>query len=88
VIFGPKHRKFREAVDLIHLGGAFSIETTDQLSNKTIGLLDNQESYKKASITCRNYVADRSGATKVIMESLVVSRESGVGSRKSGVRSR
>jgi 3-deoxy-D-manno-octulosonic-acid transferase len=76
VIFGPKYRKFREAVDLIHLGGAFLIETTEQLNNITIGLLDNQNSYDKASVTCRNYVADRSGATKVIMQSLVGSHES------------
>jgi 3-deoxy-D-manno-octulosonic-acid transferase len=70
VIFGPKYKKFREAVDLINLGGAFSIESMEQLNNSTIELLDHPDIYAKTSEICRSYVKSSCGATRIILEGL------------------
>ncbi len=66
VIFGPKYEKFREAVDLIGAGGAFTINDSEQLNNKTIELLEDQDLYKKSSKTCSDYVSGKKGATGII----------------------
>ena len=73
VIFGPKFHKFREALDLIEAGGAFSINNFEQLNNRTIELLDHKPAYLSSSKACRGYVADHCGATEKILESLVSS---------------
>jgi len=76
VIFGPKYQKFREATELIDSGGAFPIQTFDQLNNRTSELLENQEFYRKTSEICRNYVVDHRGATGAILQSIVFSHKS------------
>ena len=72
VIFGPKYKKFREAVDLIEKGGGFSIqsqgefqEIIDQLMNEDIhnNLLRSGQSSKK-------YVESMCGATALILNEM------------------
>jgi 3-deoxy-D-manno-octulosonic-acid transferase len=70
VIFGPKYQKFREAVDLINLGGAFSVKTFEQLNNRTLELLDHPENNAKASEICSEYARSNGGATGIILEGL------------------
>lgn len=70
VIFGPKYRKFREAVDLIDLGGASSIETVEQLNSRASELLDSPDLYARTSKICSEYVRRNCGATRIILEGL------------------
>lgn len=66
VIFGPNHLKFREANDLIRLGGAFSIENGSRL----VQILDNPGILSPCGMVCSKYVDDNQGATQRIMEHL------------------
>jgi 3-deoxy-D-manno-octulosonic-acid transferase len=77
VIFGPKYEKFREAVDLIDAGGAFFIDNSEQLNNRTIELLENEDLRKKSSNICYAYVQKKKGATSIILSELNTVRSFG-----------
>lgn len=68
VIFGPNYQKFKEAVDLISEGGAFSITDFNQLQIIMNRLLNNEDALKKASEISKNYVAKNIGSTKLIIK--------------------
>ncbi len=70
VIFGPNYEKFREAVDLIGAGGAFSIVNFEQLNNRTIELLEDESLRQKSSDICSNYVRQKKGATGIILSKI------------------
>lgn len=70
VIFGPVYHKFREAVDLVASGGAFTVTETPGLTEIILQLLSDKEYYKKASLTCKNYVEKNRGATDIIIQFL------------------
>jgi 3-deoxy-D-manno-octulosonic-acid transferase len=68
LFFGPNHRRFKEAIDLIELGAAFPIqETADFEKSFTHLFAEESEREKKAEIT-RRYVAEHTGATHQIMD--------------------
>lgn len=68
VIFGPRHKNFNEANDLVALGGAFSIQDANSLitiMNKMI----SQEGFRdSASKICLDYIHRQLGATGRIMK--------------------
>jgi 3-deoxy-D-manno-octulosonic-acid transferase len=66
VIFGPNHEKFREATDLINLGGGYMIENEEQLVRI---LVEHSENSRNGSV-CTKYVSDHRGATACIMSHL------------------
>jgi 3-deoxy-D-manno-octulosonic-acid transferase len=66
VVFGPNYLKFKEAVDLVNLGGAFSVSSFETLK-KQIDLLQDEEQYLNAAATCQKYVADNVGATSKVL---------------------
>lgn len=68
VVFGPKFKTFKEAVDLVNLGGAFSIKGQDELNQTFERLINDEAHYQKASETCRNYLNSQLGATEVIIQ--------------------
>ncbi|HSG68734.1 MAG TPA: glycosyltransferase N-terminal domain-containing protein [Bacteroidales bacterium] len=70
VIFGPSYHKFREAVDLVKMGGAFSIRTSAGLNEVVGALLNDQEKYQRACGISKKYMFDNTGATARIMEGL------------------
>lgn len=70
VIFGPNHQKFREALDLIASGGAFSISDFPQLSSVFRDLTANPERWQQSANAAKTYVAQRVGATQKVMEFL------------------
>ena len=72
VIFGPNYRKFREAVELIGAGGAFSINNIEQLDNRTIDLLDNKELLTRSSKIAASYVQQKQGATGIILSKISI----------------
>ena len=67
VIFGPKYKGFKEAVDLVALHGAFPVHNADELESTALRLMDDEAFYAQASATCLNYLKSQVGATKIIM---------------------
>ena len=70
VVFGPKYKSFKEAVDLVHLGGAFSINGQDELNQIFDRLINDEAFYQKASETCRKYLKSQLGATDIILKKI------------------
>ncbi len=68
VVFGPKYKSFKEAVDLVGLEGAFSIEDAEALESVFGRLMHDETFYAKASETCRNYLNSQVGATENIVK--------------------
>ena len=68
VIFGPKYKSFKEAVDLVGLGGAFSISKQVGLNYIFGRLLNDEAFYQHASKVCKDYVLSQIGATSAIMK--------------------
>jgi len=68
VFFGPHYHKFKEATDLVKLGGAFSVTTSQGLEKKTIEILANPDQYEQISGICRHYVDVNRGATPMILD--------------------
>ena len=68
VVFGPKHTSFKEAVDLVELGGAFSVSGQSDMDG-IFGRLINDEIFRSsASTICLNYLQKQLGATEIIMK--------------------
>lgn len=69
VIFGPNYKKFKEAHDLIALGGAFSINSSNQFSSLMDKLTDKAYLQKTGNIA-GEYIKSNLGATKAIYQEL------------------
>lgn len=67
LLFGPHHRKFQEAVDLVQQGGAFAISNTDELAQAFTTLYENAPTRERAGAICKAYVLDNVGATDKVM---------------------
>ncbi|NJM14801.1 MAG: hypothetical protein HC896_04980 [Bacteroidales bacterium] len=67
VIFGPNYHKFKEAIDLIKLGGAFSIKSKGQLQQHLDMLIANEDKRQAASNISREYISKNLGATEIIV---------------------
>jgi len=70
VIFGPKYANFREAVDLVVMGGAFTIDSGEKLVLAIRELLEDDEKYTSASAISKKYMLDNTGATEKILAGL------------------
>jgi len=70
VVFGPNYQKFREAKELISLGGAFTISDANQFIQITNQLLTDTEMYSGSAEKCQKYVQEHKGATEKIMEKI------------------
>lgn len=68
VIFGPNYEKFKEAVDLKNLGGAFPIQNTEQLESKLNDFLTDNSKLAEASKVCKNYIEKNVGSTNLILK--------------------
>jgi 3-deoxy-D-manno-octulosonic-acid transferase len=67
VLFGPEHLKFREAVELIKLGGAFSFKNYSSFKEIIEKLLQDEQFLRKSAETAREYILKNAGATRKIM---------------------
>ncbi len=67
VIFGPNYHKFREARELIALGGAFTIHNSGELTSVLEMFRFNRERYNISSQMSTNYVHNNTGATTIIL---------------------
>ncbi len=70
VIFGPKFSKFREARDLVNLGGAISISTRNEYEAAFHRFFGDPGYCQQCAGICMNYVAEKKGATKRILQRL------------------
>ena len=68
VVFGPKHTDFKEAVDLVHLQGAFSVNDAAELEAIFTRLMGDEAFFAQASETCKAYLVSQVGATEKIMQ--------------------
>ncbi len=67
VIFGPVYEKYKEAIELLEAGAAYSIETALELEELMNNMLSDEEWLKQSGNVARNYVREKAGATEVIM---------------------
>jgi len=70
VLFGPNHLKFREAVELISLGGAESYSSYGDFEKFIERWITNKELYISASESAGYYVKNNAGATDKIVQGL------------------
>jgi 3-deoxy-D-manno-octulosonic-acid transferase len=71
VIFGPHHRKFREAQGLIEAGGGFEVQDADALRQVLDRLLNDPDALSRASQAAAHYVEARTGATARTVEAVL-----------------
>jgi len=70
VVFGPNHRKFTEAIDLITCKGGFAINNETELADKIMALLQDETYRKQSGELAKAYIYNGSGATKKIITEL------------------
>lgn len=66
VFFGPNYHKFKEAVELIERGAAFSIKNEEELQNGLRQLLNNADLYRESAQSSKQYVEENLGACERI----------------------
>lgn len=71
VLFGPNHRKFREAVELIKEGGGKVFTDYSDFRESLDIWLSDIESYRKAARSAGEYVKKNSGATATILKQIL-----------------
>ena len=64
--FGPNHRKFQEALDLVKIGAAFPIETYDELSS----FVEHCRYKNTIPNAGKKYVEEQAGATSAILKGI------------------
>ena len=70
ICFGINYHKFKEAIDLVELSGAFSINNADQLKELIERLLLDKAFYNRSSDVCIKYIEDNVGACKKILSEI------------------
>ncbi len=70
VIFGPNHGKFREASDLIAVGGGFCIDSAESFKAVIDHLLSDRDHLRSAGNIALNYIKTHTGATDFIYQDL------------------
>jgi 3-deoxy-D-manno-octulosonic-acid transferase len=70
VLFGPKYQKFKEAKDIIAVGGGFSVSNGTSFQEKMDELLTYRHLLESAGQTAGNFVQDNAGATDRIIAQL------------------
>jgi 3-deoxy-D-manno-octulosonic-acid transferase len=74
VFFGPEYDKFKEAKDLVKLGGAFSINNVDELM-KQVEMISSKEELAKIADINKEYVEGHEGATAVVINYLQMNHQ-------------
>lgn len=70
VVFGPNHRKFREATDLVACSAAFAVKDAPSFDDTMRRLLDDRETVQRAGTAASNYVNSHIGATEFIYNNI------------------
>lgn len=72
IFFGPRYEKFKEAKDLIALGGAKSIRHSQELRKELDFLEQHPERYTEIAAIIHQYMEQSRGATDTIMKQIAV----------------
>jgi 3-deoxy-D-manno-octulosonic-acid transferase len=72
VFFGPRYERFQEAVELVQLGCAFSVQSPQQLESAFDRLYYNEEARLKVQDMSLDYVHSHAGATDRILKELKI----------------
>jgi len=67
VVFGPNHKKFREAVEMIASGGARTYGNFDDFRAIIDNWLTDENSWRISAANARDYVKRNTGATNIIL---------------------
>jgi 3-deoxy-D-manno-octulosonic-acid transferase len=70
VLFGPKHRKFPEAMGLIQAGGGFEVRNADEARRVLSQLMQDEAARAHAAAQARAFVERGAGATTRVMAML------------------
>lgn len=68
VIFGPKHQKFREAVELVASDVAFCVYNSGTFTSALKKLVNDEEFYESASKAAATYIQMNRGGTEKVMQ--------------------
>jgi 3-deoxy-D-manno-octulosonic-acid transferase len=68
VIFGPNHKKFLEALELVKFGGAFPVLNKSEMLSTIRQHLEINSLLKTSGEIASNYVLERVGATLIILD--------------------
>ena len=71
VVFGPRYKKFREAVQLVAHGGAFPFIKADELEQLLNRFFDEEPFRRNAGAIAREYVIVSAGSTDKIVNNLL-----------------
>lgn len=71
VLFGPRHDKFREALELIKTGGGMTFNSFDSFKVILDKLLNDESFYLKSARSASLYVNENTGATEMFMSELM-----------------
>jgi 3-deoxy-D-manno-octulosonic-acid transferase len=72
VLFGPNYYKFREAVEMINVEGAFSFSDYDEFEAILERWLSSEKLYFRAAESAGRYVKENTGATDKILKSITL----------------
>ena len=72
MFFGPKYKKFREASELVHWKGAFSIKSENELKDRFLNVMYSDERIEKIKEINKNYIDNNKGSTELIINFLKV----------------
>jgi 3-deoxy-D-manno-octulosonic-acid transferase len=70
VVIGNKYHKFKEAVDLVKIGGCLSIKNQEELTANFINLREDKNFRKLTGVINKKYIEDNLGATELVMNYL------------------
>ncbi len=70
VVFGPNHKKFKEASELLRLGGGYTYSGTTEFNAIMNSLLNNHDVCRKAGDSAGKYIHDSIGASDIIFNDI------------------
>lgn len=70
VLFGPRFQKFKEAKDLIAVGGAFTFDNAPAFASRMDTLLSTPEALQQSSQAAGHFVQSHGGATATILQKI------------------
>jgi 3-deoxy-D-manno-octulosonic-acid transferase len=70
VVIGNKYDKFKEAVDLVKIGGCISIKNKEEFTASLINLKKDENFRRLTGVINKRYIKDNLGATDLVMNYL------------------
>ena len=70
IIFGPNNAKFKEANDLLKLGVAFTVESSERFEKIFFSLAKNEIERNEITKNARSYIEENCGATASILNNI------------------